>query len=83
MFTTYEKNPLRKISNCTSHITIESACHCHLGARSFEQGAVHNADPDTLPAVKANKVSCISSGCHDVVHNLRQLDKVKFCSEAN
>src|SRR5881296_2271102 len=26
MFTTYEKNPLRKISNCTSHITIESAC---------------------------------------------------------
>jgi len=36
-----------------------------------------------LPAVKANKVSCISSGCHDVVHNLRQLDKVKFWSEAN
>jgi hypothetical protein len=34
--------------------------HCHLGARSFEQGAVHNADPDTLPAVKANKLSCIS-----------------------
>jgi len=57
--------------------------HCHLGARSFEQGAVHNADPDTLPAVKANKLSCISSGCHDVVHNLRQLDKVKFWGGAN
>src|SRR4029077_10621024 len=57
--------------------------HCHLGARSFEQGAVHNADPDTLPAVKANKLSCISSGCHDVVHNLRQLDKVKFWDGAN
>jgi predicted CXXCH cytochrome family protein len=57
--------------------------HCHQGARSFEQGAVHTADPDLLPAVKANRLSCISSGCHDVVHNLRQLDKVKFWNEAN
>jgi cytochrome c-type protein NapC len=53
--------------------------HCHLGARSFEQGATHNADPDTLPAVKANKLSCISSGCHDVVHNVgRWGNNVKF-----
>jgi cytochrome c-type protein NapC len=54
--------------------------HCHLGARSFEQGAVHNADPDLLPAVKANKVSCISSGCHEVVHNVSTLSKVKMWS---
>src|SRR5262249_53264876 len=52
--------------------------HCHLGARSFEEGAVHNADPETLPAVRANKLSCLSSGCHEVVHNVAQLDKVKF-----
>ena len=53
--------------------------HCHLGARSFEQGATHNADPDTLPAVKANKLSCISSGCHDTVHNVGHWNKdVKF-----
>jgi hypothetical protein len=51
------------------------------GARSFEQGTVHNADPDTLPAVKANKLSCVSSGCHDVVHNVGTLDKVKFWTE--
>jgi cytochrome c-type protein NapC len=55
--------------------------HCHLGARSFEQGAVHNADPDTLPAVKTNKVSCVSSGCHDVVHNVATLDKVKLWNQ--
>jgi cytochrome c-type protein NapC len=55
--------------------------HCHLGARSFEQGAVHNADPDTLPAVKANRLSCVSSGCHDVVHNVGTLDKVKLWTE--
>jgi cytochrome c-type protein NapC len=52
--------------------------HCHLGARSFEEGAVHTADPDLLPAVKANKISCLSSGCHDVVHNVGQLSTVKF-----
>ena len=52
--------------------------HCHLGARSFEEGAVHTADPDLLPAVKANKVSCVSSGCHEVVHNVGSLTNVKF-----
>lgn len=54
--------------------------HCHLGARSFEQGAVHNADPDLLPAVKANKLSCVSSGCHEVVHNVATLAKAKMWS---
>ena len=54
--------------------------HCHLGARSFEQGAVHNADPDLLPAVKANKLSCVSSGCHEVVHNVGTLAKTKMWS---
>lgn len=54
--------------------------HCHLGARSFEQGAVHSADPDLLPSVKANKLSCISSGCHEIVHNVGTLSKVKMWS---
>jgi len=52
--------------------------HCHLGARSFEEGAVHNADPATLPAIKANKLSCISSGCHELVHNVGHWGNVKF-----
>lgn len=52
--------------------------HCHLGARSFEQGAVHNADPETMPAIKSNKLSCMSSGCHDTVHNVSGLEKVKY-----
>jgi cytochrome c-type protein NapC len=51
--------------------------HCHLGARSFEEGVMHNADPDLLPAVKANTMSCLSSGCHQVVHNVGQLSNVK------
>jgi nitrate/TMAO reductase-like tetraheme cytochrome c subunit len=50
--------------------------HCHLGARSFEEGAMHNVDPATLPAVKANKLSCISSGCHETVHDIANVDKL-------
>ena len=52
--------------------------HCHAGARSFEEGAVHTADPDLLPAIKANKKSCISSGCHDTIHDLKTLKEQKF-----
>ncbi|MEO6120316.1 MAG: NapC/NirT family cytochrome c [Terriglobales bacterium] len=43
--------------------------HCHAGAKTFEEGAVHNADLETMVQVKQNKLSCTSSGCHDVVHN--------------
>jgi len=48
--------------------------HCHAGARSFEEGAMHNADPETLPAVKAGKLSCLSTGCHETTHNVANLN---------
>jgi hypothetical protein len=49
--------------------------HCHLGARSFEESATHAAIRDE---VISNQVSCISSGCHDTVHNVASLANVKF-----
>jgi len=49
--------------------------HCHAGARSFEESALHTAMMDTL---KSNQLSCISSGCHDTVHNTAELSHVKF-----
>jgi cytochrome c-type protein NapC len=52
--------------------------HCHLGARSFEQGAVHTADPQTMQDIKNNKLSCTSSGCHANVHNVAQAGRVKY-----
>jgi cytochrome c-type protein NapC len=52
--------------------------HCHLGARSFEQGAVHNADPQTMIDIKNNKLSCMSSGCHEDVHNVSKAGQVKY-----
>jgi cytochrome c-type protein NapC len=47
--------------------------HCHSGARSFEND-VHMAMVDQL---KSNQVSCISSGCHDVVHDVATLSQFK------
>jgi cytochrome c-type protein NapC len=52
--------------------------HCHLGARSFEQGAVHTADPQTMIDIKSNKLSCTSSGCHENMHNIAQADHLKY-----
>jgi len=52
--------------------------HCHLGARSFEQGTTHTADPEIMADIKSNKMSCLTSGCHDQVHNTTKLNEVKF-----
>lgn len=53
--------------------------HCHLGARSFESNPIHMAILDSL---KSNETSCLTSGCHDTVHNVESLDRVKFWSPA-
>ena len=55
--------------------------HCHQGARSFEEGAVHNADPATLPAIRSNKLSCVSSGCHETIHDVNNLASQKLWTE--
>ncbi len=49
--------------------------HCHLGARSFESNALHVA---IMPDLKDNKLSCITSGCHDTIHNVDTLSQQKF-----
>ncbi len=49
--------------------------HCHLGARSFESSALHVA---IMPDLKDNKLSCVSSGCHDRVHDVADLGQQKF-----
>ena len=52
--------------------------HCHEGSRSFEQGALHTAEAQTMADIKSNKLSCLSSGCHDMIHNVKDLDHVKY-----
>jgi cytochrome c-type protein NapC len=52
--------------------------HCHLGARSFEETSSHHKDPGMLAKVKANQLSCMSSNCHDIVHEVGTLSQVTF-----
>jgi cytochrome c-type protein NapC len=53
--------------------------HCHLGARSFMDNEIHQAIFESL---SSNQLSCISSGCHDIIHNISALGTAKFWSPA-
>lgn len=47
--------------------------HCHEGSRSFVDAVTHKSEPGRLDAIRANRTSCLTKGCHDVVHTV---DKV-------
>ncbi len=49
--------------------------HCHSGARNFEESATHSA---MMSDLKANTLSCTTSGCHDTFHPIDKLGEVKF-----
>ncbi|MGB6198432.1 MAG: NapC/NirT family cytochrome c [Candidatus Acidiferrales bacterium] len=49
--------------------------HCHAGARNFVENPSHSAMMDSLTS---NQVSCITSGCHDTIHNADQVSNVKL-----
>jgi cytochrome c-type protein NapC len=55
--------------------------HCHLGARRFEEGSAHNKIPGLLSQVKSNQRSCVSSGCHEFVHDVASLKDATFWKE--
>jgi cytochrome c-type protein NapC len=49
--------------------------HCHEGARAFEENPVHAA---IMSSLTTNQLSCISSGCHDSVHDASNVDHLKM-----
>jgi nitrate/TMAO reductase-like tetraheme cytochrome c subunit len=49
--------------------------HCHDGARSFEEAVSHHAEPGQLDGIRKNRVSCLTSGCHAVVHDAGKVDR--------
>jgi nitrate/TMAO reductase-like tetraheme cytochrome c subunit len=55
--------------------------HCHLGARGFEEATPHHKTPDLLERVKSGRQSCLSSGCHDTVHDVASLKDATFWKE--
>ena len=52
--------------------------HCHLGSRQFEEGAAHAKVPGLMDRVKADQQSCISSGCHEFIHDVGSLKDQQF-----
>jgi len=57
--------------------------HCHAGARSFEEGVVHTSDPALMAAIKSNQTSCVSSGCHQTVHDVATVNEQKMWKGSN
>jgi hypothetical protein len=49
--------------------------HCHAGARGFMENPIHSA---MMASLTTDQVSCITSGCHDTIHNADQLSNVKM-----
>ena len=52
--------------------------HCHDGARSFEEASAHRETPLMMDSLKSNAMSCLTSGCHDVAHDIRNLADADF-----
>lgn len=76
-----ERVYIQYVSGPPKHITFKGrysngqCLRCHAGARNFEGNPIHQA---IRSALASNQTSCISSGCHDTVHNVAALDHLKF-----
>jgi len=49
--------------------------HCHAGTRDFEENLKHMPP---ISALTTNRISCASSGCHDMDHNVSEVDHMKM-----
>lgn len=52
--------------------------HCHAGMRRYEETSSHHKNPEMLAQAASNQLSCISSGCHDTVHDVASLKDATF-----
>jgi mono/diheme cytochrome c family protein len=51
----------------------QQCLRCHAGTRDFED---HLAQMPPLAALVSNRISCISSGCHDMIHNASRVNRL-------
>jgi cytochrome c-type protein NapC len=47
--------------------------HCHEGARKYMEATAHHRTAGLLADVKANRLSCASSNCHEFIHDVGNL----------
>jgi cytochrome c-type protein NapC len=55
--------------------------HCHAGARSYLETSAHQKSPDLIEKANNNQLSCMSSRCHDTVHDVTSLADASFWEE--
>jgi cytochrome c-type protein NapC len=55
--------------------------HCHGGARSYLETSAHQKSPDLLEKANSNQMSCMSSRCHDTIHDVTTLADASFWKE--
>ena len=56
---------------------------CHLGSRSFEESITHLDGVVPMADIKSGKTSCMKSGCHDLVHEVHELDQLVLWDPSN
>lgn len=54
--------------------------HCHAGARAYQEASSHHKSPEMLALAASNQLSCMSSNCHDIVHDAATLKDATFWS---
>ena len=54
---------------------------CSSDLRRFEEGSAHNKIPNLLEQVKAGQKSCVSSGCHEFIHDVASLKDAPLWKE--
>jgi cytochrome c-type protein NapC len=52
--------------------------HCHQGSRNFEE---HLNQMPPIGELTSNRMSCLSSGCHDMIHNASEVSHLKMWNE--
>src|ERR1700690_803069 len=52
--------------------------HCHAGMRAFEEHPKHSKTPDMMKQIMSNQLSCMTSKCHDTVHDVGTLKDGTF-----
>ena len=52
--------------------------HCHAGMRAFEEQPKHSKTPEMMKQIMSNQLSCMTSKCHDTVHDVGTLKDATF-----
>jgi cytochrome c-type protein NapC len=74
----FEKVPKPEDIKLYTPFNNRECLHCHAGARSYEEASSHHKTSNMLALAASNRLSCMSSDCHDIVHDVGDLGGASF-----